>query len=634
MARRLNKSQKNKKTETAKDKSVISRQISKRQKKRVKTISIELKAQKSKPFVKNLSNTQLSNIELVALGRGLNFIPTPQKPKRSTILRHSRSFFRKMRLRLKIAGRVRPSHVDPFRLPSTWNPQPTFNPNLDTYIEGTLEELSRIEIKHVQSNITKAERIALTGLGNRQDIVIKPFDKGRGICVLNKLDYINEGIRQLSGSHYEEVDGDRTGETAKLVAQAIHKLHMDKIISKQTLEYLNHDNTDIRTPCLYLLPKVHKKAPEGTRFVGRPIISGCKGPTQSISKYMDYFLLPIVKQQSTYKRDSAHVLEKLNTLTVKRNSLLIALDIVSMYTNCLQDEAIESVCDALDEANSGLYTIPKPTKEHARCLLELIMKRNIFEFNGRFYRQKIGVAMGSECSPEVCDITLFKYEKDIILPRNPSIKCYMRYRDDVLIVFEGSEDKAVELIHTLNQIHPTLKFTSEISHNQVTFLDLIIYKGERFRREGKLDTRVATKKTDTFQYLARDSAHPESVFGGLIKGEVTRYSRICTHASDFEEKVNFFRDKLQQRGYNEKDLASLRNKSETRVEPYERTKTTKKEIPLVFTLPYHPHIKHLALKRALQKHWNLINGNEFLNELFPTINPSLPVMFLVSLPLY
>ena len=82
--------------------------------------------------------------------------------------------------------------------------------------------------------------------------------------------------------------------------------------------------------------------------------------------------------------------------------------------------------------------------------------------------------------------------------------------------------------------------------------------------------------------------------------------------------MNFFRDKLQQRGYNEKDLAILRNKSETRVEPYERTKTTKKEIPLVFTLPYHPHIKHLALKRALQKHWNLINGNEFLNELFPT----------------
>ena len=90
----------------------------------------------------------------------------------------------------------------------------------------------------------------------------------------------------------------------------------------------------------------------------------------------------------------------------------------------------------------------------------------------------------------------------------------------------------------LNQLHLTLKFTSEISSSQVTFLDLIMYKGERFKKEGKLGTRVATKKTDTFQYLAQDSAHPESVFGGLVKGEVTRYSRICTHFIDFEEKVN------------------------------------------------------------------------------------------------
>ena len=166
------------------------------------------------------------------------------------------------------------------------------------------------------------------------------------------------------------------------------------------------------------------------------------------------------------------------------------------------------------------------------------MHRNVFEFNGKFFRQKIGVAMGSECSPEICDITLFKYEKETILPNNPSIVSYMRYRDDVLIIFDGDEDQAGEFVQSLNQIHPTLKFTSEISSSRVTFLDLVIYKGERFKKEGKLDTRVATKKTDTFQYLAQDSAHPESVFGGLVKGEVTRYSRICTHFIDFEEKVN------------------------------------------------------------------------------------------------
>ena len=152
--------------------------------------------------------------------------------------------------------------------------------------------------------------------------------------------------------------------------------------------------------------------------------------------------------------------------------------------------------------------------------------------------------MGSVCSPEICDITLFKYEKEIILPNNPELVAYMRYRDHVLIIYNGNRNQALNFIKMLNNLNPTLKFTSEISDYQITFLDLIIYKGERFRKEGKLDTRVATKKTNTFQYLARDSAHPESVFGGVIKGEVTRYERICTHREDFESKVSFFEEKL------------------------------------------------------------------------------------------
>ena len=103
-------------------------------------------------------------------------------------------------------------------------------------------------------------------------------------------------------------------------------------------------------------------------------------------------------------------------------------------------------------------------------------------------------------------------------------------------------------------LHPTLKFTCEISKNEVTFLDLIIYKGKRFQKEGKLDTRVATKKTDTFQYLARDSAHPKSVFGGLIEGETLRYARNYSHWSDFEERVNLFKEHLAKRGYAQSEL--------------------------------------------------------------------------------
>ena len=221
-------------------------------------------------------------------------------------------------------------------------------------------------------------------------------------------------MRQLSGPHYEVVDRDLTGEITAMVYRAVRNLYVDNVINKEIFEFLNPHNHQIKTPSLYLLPKIHKNPPGGTRFVGRPIISGCGAPTQQISKYMDFFLLPIVKQQSTYTRDSSQVLKRLNNLTMGQDNLLIALDIVSMYTNCPQKEAIDSVCDALEQAKSGLYTIPKPTRKHTQCLLvlELILGANVFEFNNKFYRQKIGVAMGSVCSPEICDITLLKYEKE------------------------------------------------------------------------------------------------------------------------------------------------------------------------------------------------------------------------------
>ena len=36
------------------------------------------------------------------------------------------------------------------------------------------------------------------------------------------------------------------------------------------------------------------------------------------------------------------------------------------------------------------------------------------------------------------------------------------------------------LIKEANNFHPTIKFTAEISENEITFLDTIVFKGERF----------------------------------------------------------------------------------------------------------------------------------------------------------
>ena len=125
------------------------------------------------------------------------------------------------------------------------------------------------------------------------------------------------------------------------------------------------------------------------------------------------------------------------------------------------------------------------------------------------------------------------------------------------------------------------------------------------------------KKTDTFQYLARDSVHPKSVFSGLIKGETLRYARNCSHRSDFEERVNLFKEHLAKRGYAQSELDHFTQITERKNSNVETGKSVSKgKIPLVLVLPYFPQISHNAVKRALVKHWGLIEGNEFLRTLF------------------
>ena len=104
-------------------------------------------------------------------------------------------------------------------------------------------------------------------------------------------------------------------------------------------------------------------------------------------------------------------------------------------------------------------------------------------------------------------------------------KCY-RYHDDILCFWLGDEDELANFISQINSMHPTLKFTYEWSKQEINFLDLYYsVQEERFKRTQILDIKCYSKPCDTFQYLSRDSSHPNSCFTSMIKGEAI-YSKF------------------------------------------------------------------------------------------------------------
>ena len=285
------------------------------------------------------------------------------------------------------------------------------------------------------------------------------------------------------------------------------------------------------------------------------------------------------------------------------------------------NDCIDIVSDRLENSKER-YIIKKPPKYLVRRILELILKRNCFEFDGEFYAQIWGASQGNIASPEISDLVMYVLEKEFILT-DPNILFYRRYRDDILMCYQGSTEDLQGLKDRMNTAHSTLKFTFEISNDIVTFLDLRIHKGPRFAQTGCLDHRINLKKTDTHQWLCPESAHSPSVFKAMIKGETIRYCRGTTSEIDFVTKVGFFTDKLVERNYSRTEVNKITEpiSHANRVDYINKTNEQSKgkytSIPLVFVTTYTPHIITQDLKNILLNHWDKINSNPDLKKLFP-----------------
>ena len=105
------------------------------------------------------------------------------------------------------------------------------------------------------------------------------------------------------------------------------------VIDCHTRDFLSP--SQLKTARLYLLPKIHKRGNPG-----RPIVSSNGTPTEKISRFIDHYLQPLVTGLPSPIRDTTDFLNKLRRLPpLPPGSLLVTLDVSSLYTNIPHDEA-------------------------------------------------------------------------------------------------------------------------------------------------------------------------------------------------------------------------------------------------------------------------------------------------------
>ena len=101
-----------------------------------------------------------------------------------------------------------------------------------------------------------------------------------------------------------------------------------------------------RIPVFYTLTKIHKPT-----LVGRPITSGCSGPMERISAFVDHLIQPIAQQQTSYLKDTADFINFIERIKLPNSAILVSMDVHNervlplyvMHTKNFTKETLQSL---------------------------------------------------------------------------------------------------------------------------------------------------------------------------------------------------------------------------------------------------------------------------------------------------
>ncbi|CAF4560692.1 unnamed protein product, partial [Rotaria magnacalcarata] len=303
-------------------------------------------------------------------------------------------------------------------------------------------------------------------------------------------------------------------------------LRLAKWITQKQYEQLSIKPNEVELAHLYYLPKAHKP---GTPL--RPIISGLKHPTIKISKFLDDLLRPLFDQMALDSTVTSgfELIKKLQWSTVNmcQDTLFCTIDVTDLYTMVPQIEGVLSLRKMLDQLK--LKQVGKLKVETIIRLSRFVMKNNYFSYNGQFYHQVRGGAMGSPLTLTISNCYMYFFERQIVNQIRNSSGLYFRYIDDIFVTINWPVRHLLKEVDRWNKFDENINLSAKIG-SSVNFLDLSIE-----HRDGQLFTTVYQKPSYEPYYLPFNSIHPLHMKKNIPFAMLLRAIRYC---STFQSYLN------------------------------------------------------------------------------------------------
>jgi len=206
---------------------------------------------------------------------------------------------------------------------------------------------------------------------------------------------------------YSVLDTSNTNNIKQQADKILHKLYRKNYITfKQLKNLTGYTAVD---HVFYGIPKIHKP-----NVPLRPIVSQINGPTYQLNKYLHELLLVAEAVIPYLFKDTTAFL---NTIQKHKHvpypTLLVTMDVVSLYTNIPHDEAINYITEQYQNTLKLWSTFNTTVKQipvhYFKEILTFCLSNCEFSFNNIIYKQNYGLPMGEPAAVRVANIFMYKH---------------------------------------------------------------------------------------------------------------------------------------------------------------------------------------------------------------------------------
>jgi len=183
------------------------------------------------------------------------------------------------------------------------------------------------------------------------------------------------------------------------------------------------------------------------------------------------------------------------------------------------------------------------------ALFRHVLTSTYFCFDGQFYEQTDGVAMGSPLSPVITEFFVEDFEKKATEQAAHKPVCWFRYVDDTFIIWPHGQEKLAEFQNHLTGLFNKKQFTVEKEEGHLPFLDVDIYR----KTHGSLGHKIYQKPTHTNLSLHQNSHHHPAKKQSVLASLIHRAKALCDQDS-LTQELEFLTTVFKDNGYSPQQI--------------------------------------------------------------------------------